>query len=206
MTGLIFGQYWIILFLWVGLAVTRRYISRYPNLAIILVLARSFFRIVVLQNESAGDRTFSSLLASEWLIVVLNFIAIVALLAEMIAGHRCWRLRIIRARKRRKKRAAGLEIVREKEGELDLLKNIYGQFHTWFQSVGMFIIADICYYLVEHDSTDWTWKGLIVSAAAALLTYGFTHDDHKKTEKAVQKEVERAVITTQEVLEKKGEI
>jgi heme exporter protein D len=117
MTGLIFAQYWIILFLWVGLAVSRRFISRYPNLAIILVLARSFFRIVVLQNESAGDRTFSSLLASEWLIIVLNLIAIVALLAEMIAGHRCWRLRIIRARKRRKKRAKQLSFNEERGGD-----------------------------------------------------------------------------------------
>jgi lipoprotein signal peptidase len=105
MTSIIFGQYWLILFLWVGLAVSRRYISRYPNLAIILVLARSFFRFVVLQNEGAGDRAFSNLLAADWLVFTLNLIAIIALFAEIIGGHRCWRIRIIKARKRRRERA-----------------------------------------------------------------------------------------------------
>jgi hypothetical protein len=123
MTGLIFGQYWIILFLWVGLTVTRRYISRYPNLAIILVLARSFFRIVVLSNETQGDRTFSNLLAAEWLIVVLNSIAIAALLLEIIAGHRCWRLRLLRAKRRRRARAAGLDVIQRdrREGRINEL-------------------------------------------------------------------------------------
>lgn len=109
MTGLIFPQYWLILFLWVGLAVTRRFISRYPNLAVILVLARSFFRTVALQIERTGDHTFSNLLASEWLIVGLNFIAIAALLTELIVGHRCWRVRIIKARKRRREQTKNIQ-------------------------------------------------------------------------------------------------
>jgi heme exporter protein D len=104
MSGLIFPQYWIILFLWVGLAVTRRYISRYPNLAVILVLARSFFRAVLNPIEGPGAGTFSSFLATDWLIFSLNIIAIAALMAELVAGHRCWRLRIIKARKRRRER------------------------------------------------------------------------------------------------------
>jgi hypothetical protein len=206
MSGLIFGQYWIILFLWGGLAVSRRYISRYPNLAIILVLARSFFRFVVLSNETQGDRTFSNILAAEWLIIALNSIAIAALLLEIIGGHRCWRIRVIRARKRRRERAK--LSIEKGEGELmnsSLLKNIFGQFHVWFQTVGVFIVTEICYYLVEHDSADWTWKGLLVAAATAVITYGLTKHDHAKTRKAVKKAVEETVIATQEVLEKKGD-
>jgi hypothetical protein len=81
------------------------------------------------------------------------------------------------------------------------LKNIFGQFHSWVQTVGVFIVAAICSYLVNN--TEWSWKGIAIAAAAAFVNYGFTRDDHKKTEKAVQKAVEQTVITTQEVLEKK---
>jgi hypothetical protein len=204
MTSFIFGQYWLILFLWVGLAVSRRYISRYPNLAIILVLARSFFRVVVLSNETQGDRTFSNILAAEWLIIALNSIAIAALFAEIIGGHRCWRIRLLRAKKRRRARAAELNVIQREvgKGELmnsSLLKNIYDQFHAWFQTVGIFIVAAICSYLVNN--TEWTWKGIAVAAAAAFVNYAFTRDDHAKTRKAVKHAVEETVIATQEVLE-----
>jgi hypothetical protein len=93
------------------------------------------------------------------------------------------------------------------KGELmnsSLLKNVYDQFHAWFQTVGIFIVAAICSYLVNN--TEWTWKGIAVAAAAAFVNYAFTRDDHKKTGKAVKKAVEETVIATQEVLEKKGEI
>lgn len=68
-------------------------------------------------------------------------------------------------------------------------KNTYGQFKNWFQTVGVFVVAAVCSYFVEN--TEWTWKGVAAAAAAALLTYGFTRDDHKKTEKAV----EQAAVT-----------
>lgn len=84
--------------------------------------------------------------------------------------------------------------------------NVYGQVRIWWQTIGVFIVTNICYYLVEHDSTDWTWKGLLVSAATAFLTFGLTKRDHKKTVKAVKHAVEETVITTQEVLEKEGKL
>jgi peptidoglycan/LPS O-acetylase OafA/YrhL len=65
--------------------------------------------------------------------------------------------------------------------------NVWGQVHTWLQTIGAFVITGVCYYLVEHDSADWTWKGLIVAVASAVLTYGLTKNDHNKTAQAVEK-------------------
>jgi hypothetical protein len=54
MTGLIFGQYWIILFLWVGLAVTRRYISRYPEPGYHFSFGPLLFPYCGIANETQG--------------------------------------------------------------------------------------------------------------------------------------------------------
>jgi hypothetical protein len=67
----------------------------------------------------------------------------------------------------------------------NLWTNIYGQLHNWFQTVGVFIVAAVCSYFVEN--TEWTWKGVATAAAAAFVANVFTRDDHRKTDKAVEK-------------------
>lgn len=81
-----------------------------------------------------------------------------------------------------------------------LFKNFLGQFKAWFQAVGVFVVAAICSYLVEN--TEWTWKGLAAAGAAALLTYGFTAQDHRVAKKAV----EDAAVTGEVPTITKGEL
>lgn len=69
----------------------------------------------------------------------------------------------------------------------DFWQNVYGQIHALWQTFGIAVLTELCYYIVQHDSADWTWKGLIVSAATGCLTYILTKRDHIKTEKAVEK-------------------
>jgi hypothetical protein len=84
----------------------------------------------------------------------------------------------------------------------NLFTNVWGQFHSWFQAVGIFILIAVITYLYNTASNEWSWSGIISAFLGALLTYGFTKNDHAKTGQAVQKAVEQTVITTQEVLEK----
>jgi hypothetical protein len=80
------------------------------------------------------------------------------------------------------------------------IKNIYDQFHSWFQAVGVFMVGAVASYFIEHS--EWTWKGIVAAAAGAFVAHQFARNDHKKTKKAVGE----AVIKTQEILEKEGEL
>jgi hypothetical protein len=51
----------------------------------------------------------------------------------------------------------------------------------------------------------WTWRGLLVSFAVAVGNHVIGHQSHTAAKKHARKVFENTVITTQEVLEKKGE-
>ncbi len=78
--------------------------------------------------------------------------------------------------------------------------NVYNQLHNWISTVGLFILLELAQYAL--DNATWTWRGLVVSVAGAILKYFATRDDHIKTQQAVKKAVEQTVITTQEVIAK----
>lgn len=66
-------------------------------------------------------------------------------------------------------------------------KNAYDQLHNWLTTVGLFIFLELCQYALDNQT--WTWRGLIVSVAGAILKYFATRDDHVKTVRAVDKAV-----------------
>lgn len=65
--------------------------------------------------------------------------------------------------------------------------NVWGQVHNFWQTVGIFILIAVVSYLYDTATNEWSWSGLITAALGALLTYGFTHNDHVKTAQAVDK-------------------
>jgi hypothetical protein len=84
--------------------------------------------------------------------------------------------------------------------------NIFGQIRNIWSTIGLAIVLAVGEYIIDNADSSWTWKAAFIAAVGAAVKYAVTHIDHAKTEKAVQKAVEQTVITTQEVLEKKGEI
>jgi hypothetical protein len=63
-------------------------------------------------------------------------------------------------------------------------KNAFGQIHYWWQAVGLGIVSAVALYVVGN--ADWTVRGAIVVIVTGL-TAALTRDDHKKTDKAVDK-------------------
>lgn len=104
MSSILYGQYWIILFLLAGLVVKRRYISRIPVGAVTLVIARLLFRSVLNSPDLNDDRTLFNILGWEWLILGLNILAIVTLFFELIFGYQRWQIRRIERAKKRSER------------------------------------------------------------------------------------------------------
>jgi hypothetical protein len=102
-------QYWIILFLLCGLAATRRYVSRYVISAIAFAIARYFLRAVIFQMEGTGDHTFSTAIATDWLILGINFVVIGVLFYEMVTGTKCWRVWKLEKRKRHRQLKNAIE-------------------------------------------------------------------------------------------------
>jgi hypothetical protein len=81
--------------------------------------------------------------------------------------------------------------------------NYIGQIRNWISSVGILIFAEVLQYFV--DNMTWTWRGLLVSFAVAVGNHVIGHQSHTAAKKHARKVFENTVITTQEVLEKKGE-
>jgi hypothetical protein len=67
-----------------------------------------------------------------------------------------------------------------------IFKNVYGQFHTWWQSTGVGLAILVALYITEN--ADWTVRGIATLVAGSLVAAGFTKHDHKQTEVAVEKE------------------
>jgi hypothetical protein len=102
MTGIFAIQYWLILFLMVGLGCTRRYISRGAWAVVTAAIARVFVRSVIFFVEGEGDHSFSSAVGNDYFILAVNLIVMGVLFSEMVTGTKCWRL--YRLEKRREKR------------------------------------------------------------------------------------------------------
>jgi hypothetical protein len=63
--------------------------------------------------------------------------------------------------------------------------NVYGQVHNWLTTFGLFIVLGLAQYVLDNET--WTWRGLVIALAGALIKYAATRDDHVKTGQAVQK-------------------
>lgn len=78
-------------------------------------------------------------------------------------------------------------------------QNVFGQLHSWWQAVGVFVVGAVATYLINTAANEWTWQGILVSACLAFVTYGFSRVDHKKTEKAVGKAAVTGEVPGKEV-------
>jgi hypothetical protein len=109
MTGIFAIQYWLILFLMVGLGCTRRYISRGAWAVITIAIARVFVRSVIFFVEGDGSHDFSSTLGNDYFILAVNLIVMGVLLAEMVTGAKCWRIYKLEKRREKRRRRESLK-------------------------------------------------------------------------------------------------
>lgn len=102
---IVYMQFGFLFVLMIGIAWARRYISRYVVMAMVLILGRFIFRSLVLAIDNDRDGSLYIFLGEWWLIITLNQLAIFVFLGEIVAGAKCWRLRKIMQRKRKRELA-----------------------------------------------------------------------------------------------------